>query len=125
MDRGAWWAIVQGITESDTTERLTPSLLTFPRTWGTEGQGSSLCDVACGWEDHGEQTGLRVPVPALRAAMGQAAICEAQGSGRGVFSLRPTAGTRVSTGRTQHGVQGCSHLGEAKSRPVSESLFTR
>ena len=27
MDRGAWWALVHGVTESDTTEQLSLSLL--------------------------------------------------------------------------------------------------
>ena len=38
-----------------------------------------------------------------------------------MFALRPLAGTRVLKGRTQLGVQGGGHLGEAKSQPVSAS----
>ena len=31
MDRGTWWATVHGITESDTTEQLALTYLTFSR----------------------------------------------------------------------------------------------
>ena len=29
MDRGAWWAIAHGVAESDTTDRLSMSIVTF------------------------------------------------------------------------------------------------
>ena len=42
MDRGAQWATVHGITESDTTERLTLFFLSVTIDQGTEKKGTSL-----------------------------------------------------------------------------------
>ena len=51
MDRGAWWATVQGFAESDTTKQLSTAVRksfmlmpTHPHSSGPQG-GSQLADV--------------------------------------------------------------------------------
>ena len=87
-------------------------------------RGVTLCDAGCGWEDRGGQRGLKVS-PLGNSGPGYDLWSPGLWRWGRVFALRPPAGTRVLKGRTQLGVQGGGHLGEAKSQPVSASLSTR
>ena len=53
MDRGVWWATVHGVTELDTTERLS--------LWGFPG-GSDGKESACNMEDLGLIPGWEDPL---------------------------------------------------------------